>query len=238
MATIPVERGCGRRVHGGIYAECGTAPGGRPIEDFIVDPPVPIARPLAAIGVQLVERAGVWHVLDLIGRAHYPNVADFIEEARRFGASRRLPKTLDFAKLGPESRLLLAHARAILAPSAVAIYRPDGTDPHPCPRGIAAHEMPDGPAPMCAGLWWHDVEGGNRLDGALVDPCDVERLLPSLTYLGRSPALAESLRGYAVGLCLSLPLTNLAVIRGPAGEHEPAIERAKAAGVPLEIVDA
>jgi hypothetical protein len=30
------------------------------------------------------------HVFDIIGRAHYPNIADFIEEGRRLGISRRL----------------------------------------------------------------------------------------------------------------------------------------------------
>ena len=48
--AIPVERGCGRRKTG-LYVEVGVGPGGRPIHDFVCDPPVPIAE-----GLDLVNK--------------------------------------------------------------------------------------------------------------------------------------------------------------------------------------
>jgi hypothetical protein len=94
-------RGCGTRVKGGIYAECKLSPFGMPIEHFLIDPPNPIPDDLGLtpVGVKLFERDGVFHILDWVGSAHYKNVADFIEETRNFGASRRLSKSTDFSKL-------------------------------------------------------------------------------------------------------------------------------------------
>jgi len=99
--AIPVLRGCGTRCRGGLYAECGMGPNGSPVENFLMDPPVLLD--FARIGViprgtHLVERNGATHLFDWIGAESYPNVADFIEEVRRFGLSRRLSPKLDFSK--------------------------------------------------------------------------------------------------------------------------------------------
>jgi len=112
----PVVRGCGRRIPGGIYFETGLSPFGVPITEFLWDPPVPLEDPrdVAAIGTQLQERDGVFHILDWVGEIHYPNVTDFIEEVKRFGLSRRLAETHDFSKLSSQSRILLIHPRAFI----------------------------------------------------------------------------------------------------------------------------
>lgn len=114
--AIAVPRGCGpARDEGGIYAEVGLSPVGLPLSFFLVDPPIPVscaALGLTPVGVTLIEREGVTHVLDWVGSTHYPNVADFVEETLLFGLSRRLPQTLDFARLGPLSRIILVHGRA------------------------------------------------------------------------------------------------------------------------------
>lgn len=39
LPTTTTERGCGKRVPAGIYAETRLSPGGQPVETFIVDPP-------------------------------------------------------------------------------------------------------------------------------------------------------------------------------------------------------
>ena len=77
---------------------------------------------LSPIGVQLVERDGVWHILDWIGSEHYPNVADFLEEVRRFGLSRRLAKTVDFSKLTERSKILVGfvHGTPFMTPAYLA----------------------------------------------------------------------------------------------------------------------
>lgn len=118
--TVPVERGCGTRAEGGIYAESGLGPNGLPLEFFIPDRIVPInaeALGLAAIGVKLIQSAktGVWHIFDIVGAESYPNPADWLEETRRYGASRRLSPTLPYHLLTSESRMFILHSRAYVA---------------------------------------------------------------------------------------------------------------------------
>src|SRR5205823_11234312 len=121
LVTSGARRGCGYRQPGGAYFAIPLGPGGRPIEEFLIDPPIvidPARLGLASVGVTLIERDGVTHVLDIVGREHYPTVAAFIDEARRLGVSRRAPRTIDFSRITPASRLLLAHAHADIANAA------------------------------------------------------------------------------------------------------------------------
>lgn len=253
-----VIRGCGTRVHGGVYAESKTGPGGSPIELFLVDPPHPVdmeAMGISPIGVSLIERENAWHIFDYIGEQHYPNVADFIEEARRFGASRRLPTTLNFSKLTDKSRLVLIHRKAIIQPDERMEYHltrqnvivgvPGGTTSH-CPKNIEAHKWPGMsdaetgaekfPAnPMCAGLWWEDIDDG-AMD--LPDHRPVTRQMPSFTYKGwRKPD--GLLPRYATGIFCVLPITNLCVIRDPndPDNHRKAFDKAAKAHIATEVHD-
>ncbi len=93
--AIPAKRGCGVRQKGGLYAECAISPSGKPIEEFLFDPPiiVPAGFAVPTRGVVLVERAGIWHVVDRVGNEFYPSPADMAEEIKRFGLSRRIPTT-------------------------------------------------------------------------------------------------------------------------------------------------
>lgn len=114
--AIPgARRGCGYRVSGGVYLETGlTKFGGQPVEHFLADPPHPY-EPDAKIGVQLVEKDGVYHILDWVGEQHYPWPADFVEEVRRYGLSRRVAVgSVDWAKLSPASRILCIHRRGYI----------------------------------------------------------------------------------------------------------------------------
>src|SRR5215208_2774571 len=86
-----VERGCGVREPGGIYAVCpiGFATGHDITNDFWFDPPLPLGD-LAVPNrcVALVERpdgSGIFDVYDRIGESGYPNVADMLEEIGRHG---------------------------------------------------------------------------------------------------------------------------------------------------------
>jgi hypothetical protein len=115
LITSGARRGCGYRQPGGAYFAVPLGTEGRPVEEFLIDPPIvidPARLGLASVGVTLIERDGVMHVLDIVGREHYPTVASFIDEARRMGVSRRAPRTIDFTRITPSSRLLLAHAHA------------------------------------------------------------------------------------------------------------------------------
>ncbi len=123
----PVERGCGEREPGGVYAESGLSPWGRPLEDFLLDPPLPIPD-----GLDLINKPQVWQrmlpsgepaldeqgqpIYDLliwVGAEFYPYCPDYLEEVRRYGASRRLNPNLDLAQLSRASRMILAHPRVL-----------------------------------------------------------------------------------------------------------------------------
>jgi len=122
----PVERGCGDREPGGVYAESGLSPYGRPLEEFLLDPPIAVPD-----GLDLINKPQLWQrtvaagepvcdadgcpVYDLliwVGQEHYPYCPDFIEELRRYGASRRLNPNLDLSLLSRTSRMILVHPRA------------------------------------------------------------------------------------------------------------------------------
>lgn len=162
-----IVRGCGVRIQGAIYSTCGMSENGQPVEAFLIDPPrpVPAEMGLTPRGVLLKERAGIWHIFDWVGEVHYPNVSDFVEEARRFGLSRRLPDNLDFSKITPESRHILVHPRAWVGN--VADYLrwncPKRLETH-TPEFMNSPAFDHGPYYCCAGVWWRDAQGGEPFD--------------------------------------------------------------------------
>ena len=251
--AIPVPRGCGpARQAGGVYAECGLSPHGRPLEAFLLDPPVRLdlelqrALGVRPVGVALVpdtRRAGVHHVFDWVGSVHYPNVADVLEEVRRYGMSRRLPRSLDFARLSPESRHVLIHASAwIDDPAPYFADRVEAAGGRMwCPQARPEHADRNRPPAMCAGLWWEDVDGG--VAGAhRHGHRAVERQMPALRYVaaGPPPYPPGYARRYTPALFASFPISRLVCVRDPdGGAHEAAAGRARAArGIPVELEDA
>lgn len=168
-AICSIVRGCGKRVISGAYWETGLTPYGSPLEDFILDPPVRIdAAPLglSPIGVKLIEKDGVWHLVDWVGSAHYPNAADILEETKRFGLSRRLPQTLEFDKLTPASRILLVHAKGWVC-NADEYYHAmvRSGDALMCPKEIQDHStfapsFPQEAIPVEPARFWSKVSGG------------------------------------------------------------------------------
>jgi hypothetical protein len=148
------ERGCGRRQKGAAYLAIPLVPGGAPIENFLIDPPVvidPEELGISAIGVSLLthpagDGSKTTHVYDIVGREHYPTVQEFIDEARQMGVSRRIAANTDFAKITRDSRLLLLHAHADIANA------PEFPTKRVCPCRIAEHRKRAFTA-MCARLW-------------------------------------------------------------------------------------
>ncbi|MBL7164507.1 MAG: hypothetical protein ISS57_18125 [Anaerolineales bacterium] len=236
------ERACGKRIAAGIYAETRLSNQGQPIESYIVDPPKPIDIEkwgLTARGARLVEVGGVWHIFDIVGREHYPHVADIVEEIRCKGASRRLAGNLDFSRLTPESRLVLIHARAVI----------ENFDEYPQPPRVTCprFEHLDRFEETCAGLWWHDIpEGDLTADehGQYTRsiPGEVSyRATPRIEGLVLSgstgltvnsvegPALSEVegvVPQYHHGIFMRLPVTNLTVIAGRNVQEEKEAEKA------------
>lgn len=250
LGAIPVQRGCGFRMEGGVYWEVGLSENGKPLETFILCPPVRISHivqeglRVAPQGVSLLERDGVWHVLDWVGSIFYPNVADFLEEARRFGVSRRCELQAEqYAKLTKESRLLTMHSAAWIdhvkpywghrlgleiessREEANWIYCPLHLEQHQPDK--ANHDQT-----MCAGLYWEDV--------LFCDSPDSERIgrreMPSFSYACGRPPIVSSLEGmtHSLAIFASFPLGRMVVVRdNTAGTHEE--KMAKLQGISQDI---
>lgn len=237
--AIPVQRGCGSRIRGGIYAEVGTGPGGRPIEFFLIDPPelVDFRRlGVTPVGVKLIERAGVHHVIDYIGSEHYPDVASFIEEARRFGISRRLPRNLDFAKLTPDSRLIFAHARAYIenfdayARQWAFLSEEARAASLRCPLGKPAHNQVEPPA-FCVGAFWQDIEPP-------IAPESSRRVvvqMPAFNYEAFARP-ADITPRYLPALFLSVPISRLVAVNKDARTDQSNRQRIASSKLPTDIV--
>ncbi len=146
----PVPRGCGEREPGGVYAESGLSPRGRPLEEFLFDPPLPIPE-----GLDLINKPQLWQrmlpsgepaldendlpIFDLliwVGAEHYKYCPDYLEETRRYGASRRLNPNLDLAQLSRSSHMILAHPHVLN--TAWQEQRP----PLTCQKRVPGHDHP------------------------------------------------------------------------------------------------
>lgn len=132
------KRGCGERQRGGVYLETFIAPPGgegTPLEAFIVDPPIPVDPQelgVSGLGVTFTEDG---HILDWVGSNNYPNIADFLEEGRVLGFSRRISKGLDLSKLAAKPKLLLIHSRGhIVDPTAYYAEAIKGRQTIQCPK--------------------------------------------------------------------------------------------------------
>lgn len=259
-----VQRGCGVRQKGGVYWEVPLGRGGAALEDFLLDPPVQLdveALGLAAVGVlpydipDVHTGDAVTHFLDWVGGKFYPAPADFLEEARRFGLSRRVPRTVDFSRLSPRSRLILVHARGWITNAADFVLRSDTGPVRPCPRHNAPHpetvatfdrsrngrgELVRVPAGMCARLHWENLPDGTRVPLRAPDPEPhprlVERTLPSFRYRGRTAPEGVQVEHKPAAIA-SFPLARLVVVKGDGGAHEDTLARIKSAGHTCELVD-
>lgn len=247
---MSVVRGCGTRKKGGIYAEVPLSPFGMPFEYFLFDPPVVVdAREmgLTPVGVKLLKRPAedVYDVYDIIGADSYPNVADFVEEGKRFGLSRRLSSGVDFSLLSEKSKLILLHPKAFIS----------NPDPYwnaatvQCPKELIEHtpgtdhkpgdEWPTGKhAPSCIGLWWHDIEGGTEWKESDKEwDRTVQRVMPSFTYFGHSRPEGVTPE-YKLAIFGAFTIGRIAVINDPdANTHEMSLQKARRSKLTVDLED-
>ena len=109
-----VERGCGKRVEDGLYICVSESPFGKPIDFFLIDPPIPFPNLRLRSPMLVEDRDGIVHLVLGIGATYYPFVSDYVEEARVLGISKRVKRNFDPSVLTPfKSKLLLVHPRAI-----------------------------------------------------------------------------------------------------------------------------
>ena len=220
----PRECGPGQQA-GHIYAECGFSPDGTPIEHFLLDYPVPVNPKqlgLSTQGVTLIERQGIWHVVDIIGREHYPCAADFIEEARVLGVSRKIPRTTDFSKLGPRSTLILIHPEGYVKNTAgLALH----TNPTRCPCG--KDHTPEQP---CAGWHWHVAPA--NLSGL------PRRKLKRTTYTVHPIHTGAPEIKFSAAYIMQVPISNLTVIRNKTGTvNQQSRDLAGKSSLPITLAD-
>lgn len=108
-----MERNCGKRIENGLYLCVASSVFGKEIEYFLLDPVLlcdlkPFRTPIILEGEKHND------ILVYIGKQFYPFVTDYIEEARKYGISRRIPRDFPIEKLTPyESRMFFVHERAI-----------------------------------------------------------------------------------------------------------------------------
>ena len=149
--AVQVERGCGDREPGGVYVECGLSPYGRPLEEFLIDPSLPVPagwdlvnKPQARqrflpSGEPALDDVGlpIYDLLIWVGEQYYPFCPDYIEETRRYGVSRRLNPNLDLSLLSQSSRMILAH------PLARNTAWQEQQSPERCEKGVPGHAATD-----------------------------------------------------------------------------------------------
>jgi hypothetical protein len=228
-STISPQRACGKRVAAGIYAETRLSPSGRPVESFILCPPKPIDIEdwgLSPLGARLIDIDGIWHIFDIVSKADY-SVADYVEETRAKGASRRLSSKLAFSKLSESSLLILIHEQAII----------ENYNEYPqppilnCPLDIHLSQLGE----MCAGLWWHDIPA-DELQSQTESSWQYRSLPGGVTYAAHArPDGVVPIYHYAI--FMSLPITNLTVIAGRNPQEqekaEEAFQAASLGGLPV-----
>jgi hypothetical protein len=257
-----MPRGCGSRIAGGAYLSVplGAGPTGHPIEEFLYCQPQAIdlaVLGMSAVGVTLIKDGqGVTHVLDVVGSEHYPNVAAFVEEARRKGISRRFPaREQYFERLTDQSRLVLAHARAIICnpedyyqwESEDAAGRhecPTWVGPRHCGRGTKlSHHCYNSDSPeFCARLWWQDCTGPCGVpvtaSGQEDDSTDLRLFTVGDIGYFALPRLAVLQPIYQTAFFASFPIKMIEVIRDPLeGKHLETLERAAKARLPIHVED-
>lgn len=259
------NRGCGTRVQGGIYCEVATSPDGKPLEYFLLEPPRPVPEEmgLPARGVQLFPQNNydetlypsyevpvAYHIADRIGSESYPNVADWVEETRRYGASRRLSPALSFSSLDENSKLWVAHSKALISNPldyyAAKAFGGKGRIPF-CPKDRLSHRRPGvigymynpNNPDMCIGLWWEDLDPSTVMVPDDFD-CDDEnfigcmRTIGDTLYIGK-PTPEYVTPQYQLAFFAILPISRLVVVKGDNAEEN--YEKAAEAHIEVALVD-
>lgn len=229
FAVADQPRGCGKtRDEGGVYAEVGFSEFGSPLEAFLIDPIVkcdPDEWGLSPRMPLLVEDDGGVNVIDWIGKSFYPNPADFLEEVRKLGLSRKLELSHDqYMKLTDESRILIVIPDAYIEPEFLkknAGYRLDMSFVHYdweiCPQHKHDHEDHE----PCAGYLWNRTDDGAVDHAMYPNSRYCTRPMPSFNYDGaKSPDkfLDADPAVFAPGFVASFKIGRLAVVKSPGSD--------------------
>ncbi len=187
------ERGCGERKTDSIYFESRLAINGRPIEEFIIDPPIDCKNKGISWSrsYQIFKKDGVNHLIDWVGEEYYESPWDFIEECRVKGMSRRVQKSFDFTKIVPgESQIFFAHKKAIDLTTKTKINL------------VKANRFPVTEIDLTDKRARANAHYGTRTVGDL--KYKVEAYNPNKPVIGKD---------FRAGLFLRMPITNIVYVR-------------------------
>lgn len=255
-------RGCGTRVAGGVYAATYLGAHGHPLECFLADPPVPISSQqmvdlgIAPIGVHPTEIGGKTRLYDVVGSGNYPNVVDWVEEARNMGISRRLPPNLPWEKIDPGTMLVVLHRRAIIqnwqeyeeveTPWVDGFHDcPAFTSNEHCARRKPEHFLVEENRPLdgpCSRFWWQDIQDDSpihdtvyRMEGR--EGRSICRTIGETVYAAHHAPEGITPR-YALGIVGVFPIHGIEVIRDPeSGLHEKRLEAARRSNLPVTLCE-
>lgn len=242
-------RGCGDRKEGAGYVCCGVGAEGMPIEYFVVDPAIPWPGEFQR-GVKILPRSpkepdGLQDLAIFVGKKDYPSAWDFVEEARRFGASRKISENLPLEKLTPGldgSRMVFIHSRAI--PGFDYVLDRKKTPLRGCVEFQFYVDHKD--------LWVDTGKSGIHVDeqkctfalrdlAFLLSAIETYRtedfftpdfyrvVMPSFSYQAKYPTEPETYlpKNWKIGIFLALPLTHIEFCRKP---NPKVVEKAAKAG--------
>lgn len=211
---ITRERGCGKRKPGGLYLCTELSPFGEPLENFLFDPPQPTdMRPVRSPAL-IKGRDEKWHVVVWVGEEFYKHAADFIEEARVKGVSRRIPPSLAVDKLEQGSKMFFIHPKAVVQNGK---RYPDIS----CPTGKEPHADCIGKAYQIANP---DTEGGSTR--TIVD------VSYKVAYCGHIDPV------FVPGFFLWTPITNIDYVKLQGGKVQKEIaKKADVSRLPFNFVD-
>lgn len=208
-----MNRGCGKRKPGGVYICTKLSPHGVPLEEFIIDPPEPYEGEKFRVPI-IFEKNGMNHLLFWVGKEFYPFPSDFIEEVRRFGASKRVPVEFPIQKLSVGSLMFFVHPLAI-------IKNHDMLPPPPlCPKRLKSHLSNE---TYCLGHSYQvapaNAEGKRKVGDTIYDV---------------TPFASDAPLEFAPGIFLRLPITDIDHVVYKDGKPDPRVkERESEVKIPL-----
>jgi hypothetical protein len=210
--TLQCIRGCGERKENALYLSCGTSPYGIPIKERIIDPAISWEHGWQR-GYTLfeIDDTGVKHVLIFVGKEYYPSPWSFVEEAKRFGISRRIDNKFPVDQLTPgQSKMFFAHAYTI---PLFEYYLPEHPKDCKCQDADLGWHY-DVDKHCTFGLKNLAVNVHSQKDISLLDADNfIEIRMPGFSFFTSpimdAPPLDE--QEYKLGIFLYVPITHLEV---------------------------
>ena len=254
---LTCDRLCGSsRQKDSLYLECRFGPGGRPLEEFLLCPPVRLSEEildgLSRQGMhlfpqQVVSDETIYHILDWISEAHYKNVSAFLREGAAINFSRKIQPSFPFEKLSAASRYLPVHARGWIENYEEYFKYEPYTLPREmcCPlrlvhhRSVGDSRMAHGSQIIvdpCARIWMQDIEGGESASERAAEFGITDASIAARLVKVSLPCRAGffGLRKpdgvepvYAPAIIASLPIGRIAVIKGDGDNWKRKAEKAR-----------